>query len=101
MANNKWLSKFSSPNVDVLASSRSDHCPMLLNIANNSERRTRTRIFRHETKWSLEDDGEETIQSTWQNGSFSPNCWTNIQSKLSFCNRKLVKWFSTKKKLSK
>lgn len=61
VANNNWLSKFSSPSVDALISKRSDHYSLLLNITDNSERRTRRRIFRCEAKWALKDDGEETI----------------------------------------
>lgn len=37
----------------------------------------------------------------WQYRHFSPNGWTNIQSKFLHCSNELLRWSANKKKFSK
>lgn len=100
VANKRWLTDFSSPGVETILTSRSDHLPSVLSTEDKRARKVRE-IIRFEAKWALEEDREGTIQHAWQHKFFSSNCWPNIQSKLSFCSKELMKWSATKKKLSK
>lgn len=58
----------------------------------------RRRIFRYETKWALEEDGEQTVKLAWQNRKFSFSCQTNLQSKLVYYSKEILKWLAKKKK---
>ncbi|XP_042992297.1 uncharacterized protein LOC122318763 [Carya illinoinensis] len=67
VANLKWKGIFKEAWVEVLAARCSDHKPLLLCLNQEPARVWRgKRLFRYETKWSLEDDCEEVIKRVWQ-----------------------------------
>lgn len=74
VAKKRWLSEFSTPEVEVLITSGLDQCPLILNSEDHNNGKAMRREFRYEAKWALEDDGEQVIRLAWQSRSFSPNC---------------------------
>lgn len=72
-ANKRWMFEFSTLGLEFLISSRSNHCPLVLNNEDYSNGKMRRRVFKYEAQWALEDDGEQAIQIAWQSRTFSPN----------------------------
>lgn len=67
VANQKWLNEFGLSRVEVLASSRSDHLPIMFSIGEQIDwDATRKWVFRFKAKWALKEDGEQTIRNAWQ-----------------------------------
>lgn len=92
VANERWLTEFNKPGVEVLVTHRSDHCPLFLNNEDINARLTRRKIFRCKAKWALKDDGDQPIRLAWQTGAFP---------QILCCSKELVKWSASRKKFLK
>lgn len=87
--------------METIVTSRSNHPALFFNTRILGRSNQRRKFFRFETKWALEHGGEPTIRFAWQREASSYNCWANLNAKLLFCNRELLKYDAKKKKLSK
>lgn len=102
MVHKLCLENFIDNRVEVLTTGTFDHLPILVTARHKGfSSGSRKRPFRYEAKWALKEDGEEVIRQAWQQHTFDPNCWAQLNSKLVICNRHLRTWNAKKAKLSK
>lgn len=65
VANTDWRDMFGEATLHHLISSRSDHCPLLLEIKKESWERQKPKIFRYEIMWERLESLAEEIKTAW------------------------------------
>lgn len=65
VANTRWPDLFPEAILHHLVSSRSDHCPLLLEIKKESWEWHKTRIFRYEITWERLESLAEEVKEAW------------------------------------
>lgn len=82
LANNAWLDIFQNMGVRHLLNSFSDHYPLLITLDDISDKK-RTKRFRFEAWWIMEESFEEKVSSIWAYAE------GNLVSKLEILQRGL------------
>lgn len=78
-----------------------DHNPNLLVTKRNSHKwRNKTKLFRFEQKWNLEEEREQLIQNA-RSTSCGLRGWSGIKRKLQVCSRDLMRWKGKKRRKAK
>lgn len=90
-----WTSLFPQASVRHLTSSRSDHCPLLLDLGNEGKKKTRTkkRSLRYEAMWERESSLGQQIEEAWTN-QLPASDLSDIHKKLSATMACLGSWSS-------
>jgi hypothetical protein len=65
VATPEWTQCFPGARVQHIVSSRSDHCPILLDVESVQGRRPK-KIFRYEVMWEREPSLQDEIKRTWE-----------------------------------
>jgi hypothetical protein len=65
VANTCWRDLFGDATFHHLVSSRSNHCPLLLEVRKENWERHKTRIFRYETMWERLESLATEIKEAW------------------------------------
>jgi hypothetical protein len=91
----RWSIIFPQTKVKHLISSRSDHCPILVDCSNNSGHTKGTRYNCYEMMWEREASLEEEINVAW-GGHTSASCLQTIHQKLNATMESLQGWSSLK-----
>lgn len=65
VADSNWQDMFSAATLHHLVSSRSDHCPLLLEIKKETREKHKTRIFRYEIMWERLESLAVEIKEAW------------------------------------
>ena len=65
VADSSWRDLFSATTLHHLVSSRSDHCPLMLEIKKESSERHKPRIFRYEIMWEQLESLALEIKEAW------------------------------------
>jgi hypothetical protein len=90
-----WSNKFLNTMVNHLISSRSDHCPILVDIKKVMDRPKNTRMNRYEMIWERDTALQEEINTAWT-AHANAECLQNIHHKLNSTMTCLTKWSSLK-----
>lgn len=99
IANRQWINKFGCSGVEVLTVARSDHQPIVLAIwGHYLSQPTKSSVFLFEASWAIDEEGEDIIQSTWQQEARALNCWAKVHAKLLQYSIELVKWRARKRR---
>jgi hypothetical protein len=97
MANREWSLIFPFVTVTVLAASRSDHNPILIQYSEfQEERQQYRRGFKFEEAWTKDVEYSSIVQSAWGGNSVGESDIQAVQTKLSSCQHTLS-WWSKKK----
>uniref|UniRef100_A0ACD5YK46 Uncharacterized protein n=1 Tax=Avena sativa TaxID=4498 RepID=A0ACD5YK46_AVESA len=91
VASPSWFSYFSDANVSHLVSSRSDHCPILIDLEKSLNKRRPKRPWRCEIMWEREDSLGEEIETTWRSSPCARNM-NDVNRKLDYMRGSLNKW---------
>lgn len=67
LVNPAWLSSYGTSNVDVLARTGSDHCPLLLRVG--VQTRATVRPFKFQAFWTARPDFLEVVHQSWSQPS--------------------------------
>ncbi|XLR25102.1 hypothetical protein S83_053002 [Arachis hypogaea] len=83
-----WKEAFPETIVRHLQRYRSDHCPLLIDVTGqeNKRRRNRPNIFRFEEMWLQNQECKEVICKSWSGSA------EHLKWKLENCGRKLQQW---------
>ena len=65
VADSSWRDLFSATTLHHLVSSRSDHCPLMLEIKKESSERHKPRIFHYEIMWERLESLALEIKEAW------------------------------------
>jgi hypothetical protein len=65
VANTAWRDLFDDAKVYHLISSRSDHCPVLIELRKDTWDQQVQRVFRYEIMWERVDTFSEEIKKVW------------------------------------
>ncbi|XP_041001570.1 uncharacterized protein LOC121247260 [Juglans microcarpa x Juglans regia] len=92
-ANSEWCAAFGGGEVQVLASSTSDHYPLLITVGQQNDwTRKPVQICRYEDSWSLFTECEDVIHNAWQRYGRNKEGLTKINKKLEGCLQVLKHW---------
>lgn len=91
-----------SSGVEVLTSGRFDHHPILLSVwKEHHESPCIKRIFKFDTKWVKDKEGEQVVWKVWQKRLQAQNFQQHMQLKLQRCSKELINWNAKKMRYSK
>lgn len=82
-----WRRLFPSALVRHLTHSHSDHCPLLLELAERREGSLGRRPFRFEAAWTLHEDFDSWLKKEWRGDFHLPEALTDLTEKLKAWNK--------------
>ncbi|KAA3454975.1 reverse transcriptase [Gossypium australe] len=85
VVNGKWLHLFSNGFVRHLTHTISDHCPLLIHTTNEDQFK-RSRRFKFEAWWTLEENFEQEVKMEWESSD------ELIYEKLERLQSRLMRW---------
>ncbi|KAL2893311.1 hypothetical protein RDABS01_009220 [Bienertia sinuspersici] len=92
LASTSWCRLFPTARVENLLRHRSDHAPIFIRLAYAGKKtRGRSKAFKFETSWFLEDSFEPVVRKTWQNAT-----GLLLTDKLRFVGGNLLSWSKDK-----
>jgi hypothetical protein len=65
VADTAWRDVFTSAKVHHLISSRSDHCPVLIETRHDAWEKREQRLFRYELMWEISESLAAEIRKLW------------------------------------
>jgi hypothetical protein len=92
VANTGWRDLFPDAEVCVEEVTWLDHTPLALCTERIDTKKGRTRHFRYEAQWAMEDGYRDTIMDAWTHNPNSGERWECIKTKLSLCRQGLTRW---------
>ena len=91
VANHAWSNIYPNCTVSHLSSSRSDHCPILLKLEQDTAKRIHCPIRRYEACWEREESVAKEVKIAWE-GHSRPSDLGEVASNLSGVMNCLHKW---------
>jgi hypothetical protein len=91
VASPSWTSLFPDANVTHLVSSRSDHCPILIDLEKYHNRQSARRPWRYEIMWEREAFLFDEIEASWNSNPPARNM-KDINTKLNCMRGSLNDW---------
>jgi hypothetical protein len=91
VASPSWTSHFLDANVTHLVSSRSDHCPILIDLEKSCDRRNARKPWRYEIMWERDVSLFDEIEASWNNNPPARNM-RDINTKLTCMRGSLNGW---------
>jgi hypothetical protein len=95
VASPSWMSWFPAASLWHISSSRSDHCPILLDIKVEHKGKEHQQIDRYEMMWEREESLYEEVKTTWEGGGAMQNLG-DIRDTLKGVMISLKKWSQAK-----
>jgi hypothetical protein len=89
-----WLTMFPFSSVQHITSSRSDHCPIVINLERDQTKLIKS-ATRYEAMWEREASLFECVDEAWLNYKTATNL-DDIQHKLAHTMTSLCRWSKTK-----
>jgi hypothetical protein len=68
VASPSWMSWFPAASLRHISCSRSDHCPIFLDIEDENKGKARQRIDSYEMMWEREESLYEEVKTAWEEG---------------------------------
>jgi hypothetical protein len=91
VASPSWSDWFPDAKVQLIVSSRLDHCPIFLNLECEPRPKKGQRLFRYEIMWEREETLPSEIQDSWEQEGVIHGLG-DVAEKLSRVRSKLRRW---------
>lgn len=91
VASPEWSKVFGDATIERIASSRSDHVPLLLRLGKRKEWRPKKKIFRYEAMWERLDSLSDIVSTTWRESGGEASL-KGVASKLRTLQDVLSRW---------